>query len=416
MSSDYIPRGRQADNFFNIGDIDVQIRMAQAENSNLDPDIPRNYKILPDGTTVYSNPESKRIAEMRIASNQGLKEAIGRQPLKYIDTIKSREVPRYDYFNNHVDYNKGRVLNNDNIPLGLKIANRDLGPASVAKAQNAPPLSVQDQADAADQQMATYISESIKNEELASGAEYSADDLTAIINERFPGVNANILNLAINMILNDAEDIKSRVAGTFPNFKLLVSARKPAFGKQTTTTTTSTTPAAVTPQQNQQQPQQQSQPNNNQVQLPPDLQRKIDALSPQDRNTLEQTASSVVKDVLPQISDPVPELDLENSIASKYGVSSAIADLLVEVLKLYPTIAALIIPQDQQPQPQSNNLNNTTNVKSQVATAPTKQPDQQQQQQSQDQQMQQPKTASVANGKDVSWEQLRALIVNTPIN
>src|SRR5689334_9323169 len=101
MSSDYIPRGRQADNFFNIGDIDVQIRMAQAENSNPDPDIPRNYKILPDGTTVYSNPESERIARIRLASNQGFREAIGKQPAKFVDLPKrsGTDLNEGTYFN-----------------------------------------------------------------------------------------------------------------------------------------------------------------------------------------------------------------------------------------------------------------------------------------------------------------------------
>jgi len=51
--------------------------------------------------------------------------------------------------------------------------------------------------------------------------------------------------------------------------------------------------------------------------------------------------------MLPQIQDPVDELEFENNIASKYSVSSAIAELLVEVLKLYPDYAKLIKPQQQ---------------------------------------------------------------------
>ena len=161
--------------------------------------------------------------------------------------------------------NGGRVRDTE-IPFELKIATRSLEPGTLTQNTAA---AIRDQAEAADQHMASYISESIKNEEMASGAEYSADDLTAIINERFPGINANILNLAIKMIMIDSPDVKSRVAGTFPSFKLLVSARKPAFSKQTTTPTSQqqTIPAApkvqAVPkqQQNQQQPDQLNQKN-----------------------------------------------------------------------------------------------------------------------------------------------------------
>ncbi|HET7285125.1 MAG TPA: hypothetical protein VFI70_10605, partial [Nitrososphaeraceae archaeon] len=77
----------------------------------------------------------------------------------------------------------------------------------------------------ADQQMAQYIVDNLKSNELSTGQEFTANDLENIIRNRFADVNDNIVKLAIDMILNDAESMKSRVAGTFDNFKLLVSAR-----------------------------------------------------------------------------------------------------------------------------------------------------------------------------------------------
>jgi hypothetical protein len=84
--------------------------------------------------------------------------------------------------------------------------------------------------------MAQYIIGNLKNNELSTGQEFTASDLENIIRNRFANANDNIVKLAIDTILNDAESMKSRVAGTFESFKLLVSARKPnpTFGKQPT--------------------------------------------------------------------------------------------------------------------------------------------------------------------------------------
>jgi hypothetical protein len=341
----------------NLDDIDLKIKMAQAESSNPDPDIPRNYKILPDGTKVFSNRESERLFNMRIASGETFRNIHGIQQKTFIDLPKrSGSFDDGSYFNFSSKNNNGGRVRDAEIPFELKIATRTLEPGTLTQNTAA---AIQDQAEAADQQMASYIAESIKNEELASGAEYSADDLTAIINERFPGVNANILNLVIKMIMIDSPDVKSRVAGTFPSFKLLVSARKPAFSKQTTTTTSQqqTIPAApkvqVVPQQQQNQPRSvapSNQTNNQVVSLPPEIQQKLDALSDQEKIQLEQAVTKMTVDFLPKLessSQPVQELDLENQISQQFGISSALADIVVSVLLLYPQYKSKIVPQDE---------------------------------------------------------------------
>jgi hypothetical protein len=58
-------------------------------------------------------------------------------------------------------------------------------------------------------------------------------------------------------------------------------------------------------------------------------QQKINPLSDNDKQLLQQTAQSAVNDILSQIQDPLDELGVEQQIASNYGVSSSIADLVV---------------------------------------------------------------------------------------
>jgi hypothetical protein len=163
------------------------------------------------------------------------------------------------------------------------------------------------------------------------------------------------------------------VAGSFPTFKLLISARRPNSGKQQSAAIAPSAPTVkAVPQTNQQQQMQQQQrpqpkqnPQQN-IELPLDLQQRIQALSPQDQAALEQVAASFVKNDLPSLSadNPVSELDLENTITSKYNVSSEVADILVEVLKLYLGYSALITNQ-QNDQSQS--------VKSELAASPQQQ-------------------------------------------
>ena len=78
--------------------------------------------------------------------------------------------------------------------------------------------------------MAEYIAGSLKQNDLSTGQEFSAQDLEQIITTRFPGVNNNIVRIAIDLIMNDAANMKSRVAvagNNYKDFKLLISARKP---------------------------------------------------------------------------------------------------------------------------------------------------------------------------------------------
>jgi len=84
----------------------------------------------------------------------------------------------------------------------------------------------------ADHQVASQIVNSLKENELSSGKEYSAADIEQLIRERFPGVNDNIVEIAVDMIMYDSQDFKGRVAGTFPNFRMLVSARNPKLQQQ----------------------------------------------------------------------------------------------------------------------------------------------------------------------------------------
>jgi len=162
----------------------------------------------------------------------------------------------YRYFNND---NKSRVRDAD-VPLMFKLASKTLPDPTALPRDNAPQP---DQNELADQQMAQYIADNLKANELATGQEVSSSDIEGTIRDKFPGVNDNIIKLATDMIINDAESMKSRVAGNHTGFKLLVSARSPAFGKQTTTSTSTTTT-----NQNRQPPMKQSQPTAQQQQQP----------------------------------------------------------------------------------------------------------------------------------------------------
>lgn len=83
----------------------------------------------------------------------------------------------------------------------------------------------------ADHQVASQIV-NLKENELSSGKEYSAADIEQLIRQRFPGVNDNIVEIAVDMIMYDGQDFKGRVAGSFPNFRMLVSARNPKMQSQ----------------------------------------------------------------------------------------------------------------------------------------------------------------------------------------
>lgn len=84
----------------------------------------------------------------------------------------------------------------------------------------------------ADYQTAQMIANSLKQNELSSGQDYSTSDLEKLIRGRFQGVNDNIVKLAVDLIVNDAENLKARVAGTFPHIEMRVSARNPLQQQQ----------------------------------------------------------------------------------------------------------------------------------------------------------------------------------------
>lgn len=76
-----------------------------------------------------------------------------------------------------------------------------------------------------DYHTAIQIVNSLKENELSSGEEYSAAEIEQLIRQRSQGVNDNIVQIAIDMIMNDVQDLKGRMTGTFPNVRMLVSAR-----------------------------------------------------------------------------------------------------------------------------------------------------------------------------------------------
>ena len=200
--------------------------------------------------------------------------------------------------------------------------------------------------------MTQHIVDSLK-EELATGQNFSAADLENIIRKKFPNVNDDIVKSAVDTILNDTTNMKSKVAGNADNFKLLVSARK-----LNANFNNPPNPQSQRLQQQQsQQPQQlqKSQPPNNSAAHPalsPELQQRINSLNESDRQLLQQTAISVVNELLPALQQQIDSKVLENLISSKYNVSSDIASILVELLMLYPDYAKFIKP-NQQPNQQN---------------------------------------------------------------
>jgi hypothetical protein len=262
-------------------------------------------------------------------------------------------------------------------PLMFKLASKGLPDPTELPRDNP---AIEDPNLAADREAAIYISETLKSTELASGREVSADDIQNLILEKFPGMNSQIIRLATDILLNDAANFKSRVAGNHTGFKLLISSRNPIAcdsNKNSLTGQIAKQPQTVTAQQQQKippinqqkQPQQPQQQQQNNIQLTPELQQRIQALSTDDQAALEQAAVGVVRDILPSLSaaNPIDELMLENNIATKYNVSSEVADILVDVLLLYPQYKAFITPQQNQ----NKNLNQNTQSPSGNSSATT---------------------------------------------
>jgi ribonuclease I len=61
----------------------------------------------------------------------------------------------------------------------------------------------------ADFSTAQTIVNELKSDELASGREYSTEDIAQLIRQKYKGVNENIVQIAVDMIMNDAETFLS---------------------------------------------------------------------------------------------------------------------------------------------------------------------------------------------------------------
>jgi hypothetical protein len=193
----------------------------------------QNYFINSQGKRVYHSKEDDIVAEIEscIPRSHFTNEVIsGSQRFLYHDQPQQQQpepVPRIVTAARNIG-----VKDNDQ-PISVKW----LSAAMINQKQNLAPTSnmVEDPANmnySADHQVASQIVNSLKENELSSGKEYSTADIEQLIRQRFPGVNDNIIEIAVDMIMYDGQDFKGRVAGTFPNFRMLVSARKPKLQSQ----------------------------------------------------------------------------------------------------------------------------------------------------------------------------------------
>jgi hypothetical protein len=256
-------------NYIQLQNYAARRLMAQSSTGNQDPELPRNYYLDTGGCRVYHTEESRRLAEIKAASTQVFKRNMGHGTIDNncnnnvaIDSEEEEVLPKeVTESSNYI--NKGK---NPDMPLMFKIAARTLN-NPLPSDDRQQPQQQQDPSTIQNQQMAQYIVESLKGQ-LATGQEYSASDLEKVIRAKFPNVDDSIVASAVNMILNDTKTMKSKVAGTYKSFKLMVSARNPvsSFGKQPNPQTQPLQQQTLqqTTQQNQQNTptQQNQQPNN----------------------------------------------------------------------------------------------------------------------------------------------------------
>lgn len=320
------------------------------------PTLSESYTINPDGSRTYSDKAAGARREFYVNTATPLKsDAVKR----YEDFLirNTRKTDNTGYLeNNVVVASKPKSVRDLDQPFSVRLAAATNSPIN-QKQNQAPSSSMSDDPASLnyneDYATAQMIINDLKKNDLASGQEFSSSDLESLIRKKYPNINDNIVHTVIDLLTNDVQDISARVAGSnYQEMRVLISAKNAAFGKPPQPATLNNQTTNQSPQQ--QQPQQPQQ-NNNSSKIPPEIQQKIDALSDQDKQLLQQTAVSVVNDMLHQIQQPIDELQLESQIASKYNVSSALADLLVEVLKVYPEYAKLIKPQQQPNQPSQQN-------------------------------------------------------------
>ena len=161
-----------------------------------------------------------------------------------------------------------------------------------------------------------HILDDLRTNVLSTGQEYDSSSLTSLIKSRYPGATPAIIKSVIDTIFSDAENMKARVAGTFPEFQVLISARNPnlGFGKPAQ-------PATLNTNQQQLQQQPQRPVNNHQIiitiMLSPLFLREIQAKRSihyviKINRSLAPTAQSVVNGLLPRLQDPIDSKDLEN--------------------------------------------------------------------------------------------------------
>src|SRR6476620_6817304 len=212
--------------------LDPYFAMQKSMANSPHPPSSQNYFINTQGRRVYHSREDERVAEIESCMPRSYftNEVISRSQ-KFLHHDQPQQQP--EPLPRVVTAARNTGVKDNDQPISVKW----LLAAMVNQKRNLTPTSnmVEDPANinySADHQVALQIVNSLKENELSSGKEYSAADIEQLIRHRFPGVNDNIVKIAVDMIIYDGQDFKGRVAGTFPNFRILVSARNPKMQSQ----------------------------------------------------------------------------------------------------------------------------------------------------------------------------------------
>jgi hypothetical protein len=206
----------------------IQRKMA---NSPSNPSS-QNYFINTQGKRVYHSKEDERVAEIESCMPRShFTNEVTSRSQKFLHHDQKQQQP--EPLPRIVTAVRNTGVKDNDQPISVKW----LSAAMINQKQNLAPTShiVEDPSNmnySADHQVALKIVNSLKENELSSAKEYSAADIEQLIRQRFPGVNDNIVKIAVDMIMYDGQDFKGRVAGSFPNFRMLVSARKPKLQQQ----------------------------------------------------------------------------------------------------------------------------------------------------------------------------------------
>jgi len=163
------------------------------------PPSSQNYFINAQDKRVYHSKEDERLAKIEscMPRSHFTNEVISRsQKFLYYDQPQQKQQPELLPRVVTVARNIG-VKDNDQ-PISVKW----LSAAMINQKRNLTPTShmVEDPANmsySADHQVASQITNSLKGNELSSGKEYSAADIEQLIRQCFPGVNDNIVKIAV---------------------------------------------------------------------------------------------------------------------------------------------------------------------------------------------------------------------------